>query len=163
MNIKYALAAMACGFATTALATGPQYVGTMCPIDGGVRITVETDTAANAMLIYPTPPGGGYFMAEIGPGQFVHDIQGLSVGDAVSFSFVLQNPQQYNYPPHGLVVAGECVEFERNDVTPPPPRGSPRSKPLRGSPPQRAARRLAGRAGRDDADGGDGRFSRQER
>ena len=123
MTMKYGFAASVCGFAFTAFAAGPQYDGTMCPIDGGVRIAVEVDSSATAMLIYPTPPGGGYFMTEVAPGQFVHDIQGLDVGDVVSFNFVLQNPQQYNYPPHSLNVAGECVAFERNDVTPPPPRG----------------------------------------
>ena len=51
MTMKYGFAASVCGFAFTAFAAGPQYDGTMCPIDGGVRIAVEVDSSATAMLI----------------------------------------------------------------------------------------------------------------
>jgi len=38
----------------------------------------------------------GYFMSfDAGSNMFVHQIPGLSVGDSLSFYFVIQSPQQW--------------------------------------------------------------------
>ena len=114
------LAAMVC---TTGLGATPQYHGQVCPVDSGVRIELTTDPSTTMMLIYPTPPGGGWHMTQESPGFYSYYVQGVGPGDSLSFSLILQNPQQYQFPEHQLTLETGCIEFERDDVLAPPPRG----------------------------------------
>jgi CxxC motif-containing protein (DUF1111 family) len=111
---------------TAALGATPDYSGTVCPVPEGVRIEIHTDTGVTNMLIYPTPPGNnaGWWMNQEAPGVFSHVASGVAPEDPFSFHLLIQNPTQYQYPSHELVIASDCIHFERNDVTPPPPRGS---------------------------------------
>jgi CxxC motif-containing protein (DUF1111 family) len=110
--------------AVSAQAVTPDYNGTVCPIDGGVRVEVYVEANTSFMLIFPTPPGnGGWVMNQDAPGVFSHFIPDLAAGDALAFSLILQNPQQYTYPEHHLTIEPDCATFERDDVMPPPPRG----------------------------------------
>lgn len=108
---------------TVAFAATPRYDGQVCPVDGGSLIGLDVDPSTTAVLIYPTPPGGGWYMNEVSPGRYEHFIAGLGVGDDLSFSLILQTPQQYQFPQHQLTIADDCVAFDRDDVVPPPPRG----------------------------------------
>ena len=102
----------------------PNYSGTVCPVDGGLRFEIQTDTTATNALIYPnTPVGGGYFMTQESPGVFSWFLANYGPGTNVGFSLIIQNPQQYSFPNHAFTVGETCAHFERNDVTPPPPRG----------------------------------------
>lgn len=105
------------------LGATPQYQGRVCPADGGARIEVEVDSSIDAILVYPMPSGGGWYMTEEAPGLFVHVAQGVEPGGGLSFSLILQGPQQYQFPEHQMTLASECVDFERDDVLAPPPRG----------------------------------------
>ena len=109
--------------ALAAAASTPDYSGTVCLEDGGVAIEVQTDTEATLVLVYPTPPGGGWGMSEGPNGVFRHFIPGVTEGDSLQFSLLIQNPPQYTSPTHEITVATECTPFVRDDVTPPPPRG----------------------------------------
>ncbi|MDG2423182.1 MAG: di-heme oxidoredictase family protein [Phycisphaerales bacterium] len=104
-------------------AATPDYQGTACPMEGGVLLEVEVAEDTTLMLVYPTPPGGGWTMTEEAPGRFTHLIPGLSPGDDLSFNLLIQNPVQYVFPSHDFMVGEDCTAFERDDVTPPPPRG----------------------------------------
>tara|TARA_B100001059_G_scaffold232186_1_gene269534 strand:+ start:8327 stop:11086 length:2760 start_codon:yes stop_codon:yes gene_type:complete len=117
--------AFACGLLTsgTAIAAIPEYEGQLCLVDGGARLEVMTDHDVSLVLVYPTPPGGGWMMTMESPGHFSHDLSGLSSGDDLTFNLVIQNPTQHAFPEHQLTVSPDCVTFERDDVTPPPPRG----------------------------------------
>ena len=107
------------GFAQT-----PDYSGTVCPVDDGLRFDIQTDTNVTNVLIYPNSPiGGGYFMVQDAPGQFSWLLANYGPGTEVSFSLLIQNPQQYSYPNHAFTVGETCAHFQRNDVTPPPARG----------------------------------------
>ena len=98
----------------------PDYSGTACPVPEGVRIEIHTDTDVTNMLIYPTPPGNnaGWWMNQEAPGVFSHVASGVAPEDSFSFHLLIQNPTQYQYPSHELVIASDCIHFERNDVTP---------------------------------------------
>ncbi len=116
--------ALAVAAASHAVASTPDYRGTLCPVDGGARVEVHADPSTTLMIIFPTPPGtGGWAMTQQSPGVYTHDIGSVSVGDSVSFSLLIQNPQQYTYPEHNVTLDTECTAFERDDVTPPPTRG----------------------------------------
>ncbi|MEE2906563.1 MAG: di-heme oxidoredictase family protein [Planctomycetota bacterium] len=117
------LMAAALSVSTTIHAATPDYQGTVCHVEGGARIEVSTGTDTSLMLIYPTPPGGGWHMTEEFPGLYTHLIQGLEPGDDLTFNLLLQNPHQYVFPTHDITIESDCVAFERDDVTPPPPRG----------------------------------------
>ena len=105
------------------LAATPDYQGTRCPIETGARIDLHTDSDVIHALIYPTPPGGGWYMTQERLGHFTHLIDALDIEETIEFSFVLQNPHQYTYPTHSLTLENECQPFSRDNVTPPPPRG----------------------------------------
>lgn len=107
------------------LAQTPDYRGEVCVLDGDrIRFTVETVDEATNVLLYPDPPGGGWWMERIEPGRFERT---LDVSDAaaatIRFSLLIQRPEQYAYPQHELPPGPGCRAFERDDVTPPPPRG----------------------------------------
>ena len=103
----------------------PDYQGEVCVIgDDQVRFTLETEAATTNVLLYPDPPGGGWYMEEIEPGRFSRT---LTIPDAdgrsIRFNLIIQNPAQYLYPDHEIELGPECVGFQRDDVMPPPPRG----------------------------------------
>lgn len=128
------LAVLALGSA--AAAATPDYTGTICPDQDGARIEVQTDPDTTLMVIFPTPPGsGGWGMTQEAPGLFSHVISGVSPGDSLSFSLLLQNPLQYTYPEHTATLGVSCSAFERDDVTPPPARGFRHDLELRSSEP----------------------------
>lgn len=104
-------------------AATPDYQGQICTTDEGVRLEVTTEPDVNLVLVYPTPPGGGWPMTMESPGFFSHELSGLSAGDDLVFNLVMQNPVQHAFPDHQLTISPDCVAFERDDVTPPPPRG----------------------------------------
>ena len=103
----------------------PDYQGEVCLTGADqVRFTLETEAAAVNVLLYPDRPGGGWYMDRIAPGRFVRD---LTIPDAaigtIRFNLLIQNPAQYAYPNHEVQLADGCVDFHRDDVMPPPPRG----------------------------------------
>ena len=111
----------------TAIAPGqmPNYSGTICPTEDGTRIRCELQTAANVTLIlmYPTQPNlGGLYFEEVEPGSWVREFDRQGTDD-VTFSLLIQNPQQFSFPEHTLSISEGCASFERDDVTPPHPRG----------------------------------------
>ena len=118
--------AVACLLASAmACAQTPDYQGQVCLIEEDlVRFTLETGDDAINVLLYPDPPGGGWYMDRIEPGRFVRD---MSIPDAMTesirFSLIIQNPAQYAYPDHVVHLDAGCVTFHRDDVMPPPPRG----------------------------------------
>ncbi len=101
----------------------PDYQGRICPIENGVRLEVTVSPDTTMMIVYPTPPGGGWVMNEDSPGVYSHVISGVVVGEPLTFSLLIQNPTQYVFPEHQLVIEPDCIDFQRDDVTPPPPRG----------------------------------------
>ncbi|MCH2133383.1 MAG: hypothetical protein MK116_06510 [Phycisphaerales bacterium] len=109
-----------------AAAAMPDYSGTVCSTDDGVRITLNVETDVTLAIIFPTPPGnnGGWVMTQEAPGLFSHVVTGVAPGDPFSFHLIIQNPQQYQFPEHEFLVTEDCLAFQRDDVTPPPPRGS---------------------------------------
>ncbi|MEM9374209.1 MAG: hypothetical protein AAGA55_11245, partial [Planctomycetota bacterium] len=58
------------GLAQTASAqpTKPSYSGEVCLNGSTASISVTATPNATAILIYPNPPGGGYFMTNDGSG-----------------------------------------------------------------------------------------------
>ena len=57
--------------AGNAEAQTPNYQGEVCRLDDQrVRVALETDTTVTNVLIYPTPPGGGWYLEQIEPGRF---------------------------------------------------------------------------------------------
>ena len=122
--IRMMMAGAGLAFATgVGSAATPRYSGQVCPIEDGVRVELEVEASMTAVLIYPTPPGGGWYMTPDGPGRFVHDVPGLGPGEELSFSLILQQPQQYAFPEHRVMIANDCTTFDRDDVLAPPPRG----------------------------------------
>ena len=105
------------------IAATPDYEGTVCITNDGTRLEVMTEPDVNIVLVYPTPPGGGWMMTMEAPGHFSHLLGNMSPGDELTFNLVMQNPTQYAFPEHQLVLEPDCLSFERDDVTPPPPRG----------------------------------------
>jgi CxxC motif-containing protein (DUF1111 family) len=111
--------------ASAAQAQTPDYVGEVCLLDADrVRLSVDTDQSVVSVLAYPTPPGGGWYLNQTEPGRFEREFTSDDFGAGMfSFRLVLQNPTQYSYPEHVVALSSECQAFERDDVTPPPPRG----------------------------------------
>ncbi len=103
-------------FATTAPAqTGtPGYTGEVCVDGSTVTVSVAVTPTATAVLIYPNPPGGGYFMDNDGAGNYTATFTGLSAGTQFSFHLVVQVPQQYEFPAHTLTLEQGCTAFSRN-------------------------------------------------
>ena len=112
------------GVVTAAFGQMPNYEGELCPTDDGTRLRFEvtTDPDVTLVIIYPTPPGGGWHLEQEAPGQWIREFDRQGADD-VTFNLLMQNPQQFVFPEHTLSVANGCVTFERDDVTPPHPRG----------------------------------------
>ena len=104
-----------------AYAAMPDYNGTACSTDDGVRVSVVVETDVTLMIIFPTPPGnnGGWVMTHEAPGLFTHVVPGIDPGDPFAFHLIIQNPAQYQFPEHTLLITEDCVAFTRDDVTPP--------------------------------------------
>ena len=100
--------------ATTASAqTGaPTYTGEVCFDGSGVTVSVTAAPTATAILIYPTPPGGGYYMNNDGDGNYSATFSNLNAGTDFSFRLVVQVPAQYEYPTHTLTLEEGCTPFE---------------------------------------------------
>ena len=106
-----------------ALAQTPDYQGEVCRLDDQrVRFSLQTETAVTNVLIYPTPPGGGWYLDQTEPGRFEREFT-IPSGQELTFTFLIQNPAQYSYPEHALRVDEGCVAFSRDQVMPPPIRG----------------------------------------
>lgn len=89
----------------------PTYTGEVCLSGGVTTITATATPTATAMLIYPVPPGGGYFMSDGGSGTYTHTINGLSAGTSLTFHLVIQVPQQFEFPTHTITLADGCTSF----------------------------------------------------
>ena len=90
----------------------PSYTGEVCLTGSAVTVTAEAAPTATAVLIYPTPPGGGYFMTDDGTGTFSRTFTGLTAGAQFSFHLVIQVPQQYEFSPHAFTLIPGCTSFE---------------------------------------------------
>ena len=105
------VAAVLCSSVASAQPGAPTYAGEVCLNGSSVTVTVSANPTATAVLIYPTPPGGGYFMTNDGAGNFSATFSGFSPGAAFSFRLVVQVPAQYEYPPHAFTLAPGCTPF----------------------------------------------------
>ena len=103
----------------------PDYSGQVCLIaEDRIRVSIETDESVVNALIYPLPPGGGWYLDSTGPGSFAREFTSSDFGSgSFTFRLVLQNPAQHTYPEHVLELSPGCRHFQRDDVSPPPPRG----------------------------------------
>jgi len=91
--------------------TAPTYSGEVCLNGSAVTVNVTASPTATAILIYPNPPGGGYFMTNDGSGNYSATFQGLSAGAQFSFRLVVQVPQQFEFPSHSFTLAEGCTAF----------------------------------------------------
>ncbi|MEM9065210.1 MAG: di-heme oxidoredictase family protein [Planctomycetota bacterium] len=89
----------------------PSYSGEVCFTGSTATIAVTANPTATAILIYPNPPGGGYFMTNDGAGNYSATFSGLPAGAQFSFHLVIQVPQQYEFPTHSFTVAEGCTAF----------------------------------------------------
>ncbi|MEQ8769209.1 MAG: di-heme oxidoredictase family protein [Phycisphaerales bacterium] len=105
------IAAVVCTSAAWAQPGAPSYSGEVCLNGSSVTVTVSADPTATAVLIYPTPPGGGYYMTNDGAGNFSATFTGFSSGAPFSFRLVVQVPAQYEYPAHTFTLAPGCTPF----------------------------------------------------
>ena len=103
------------GLSAAAQPTPPSYAGEVCLSGNTVTVTVTSNPTASAILIYPTPPGGGYFMDNNGSGTFSKSFTGLSAGQSFSFRLVVQAPNQFEYAPHIITLAAGCTAFSFED------------------------------------------------
>ncbi|MCA9312386.1 MAG: hypothetical protein KDA21_14325, partial [Phycisphaerales bacterium] len=90
----------------------PTYEGTLCYSGGTTTFTVTADPVATAILIYPNPPGGGYFMTNDGAGNYSWSTGALSAGSQVTFHVVIQIPGQYEFADHVMTVNAGCQDFD---------------------------------------------------
>ena len=101
----------------------PDYEGSVCRVDSQtVRYEILTDPDVQNVLLYATPPGGGWYLTQIEPGLFRRDMNS-PVGQEIRFNLLLQNPVQFSFPVHTMSVEEGCESFQRDDVMPPPIRG----------------------------------------
>mgnify|MGYP001971417441 CR=1 FL=1 len=101
----------------------PDYSGEVCRLDDQtVLLTIDTDPSVQNILVYPTPPGGGWYLDQVSTGRFQRSFQ-VPTGIEMTFALLIQNPAQYSYPEHSARVDSGCVQFGRDDVMPPPIRG----------------------------------------
>ncbi|MEO0631432.1 MAG: hypothetical protein AAFY46_12030, partial [Planctomycetota bacterium] len=98
-------------WAVSAQPTPPEYQGEVCVSGSTVTVSVTADPQATAILIYPTPPGGGYYMTDDGSGTYTASFSGVSAGSPFSFRLVVQAPNQFEYPPHSFTLEPGCVSF----------------------------------------------------
>lgn len=102
--------------ANAAAQTGaPSYTGEVCLSGSTVTVSVAATPTATNVLIYPTPPGGGYFMSDDGAGNFTATFNGLAPGTEFSFHLVVQVPGQYEFPTHTLTLEPGCTPFQSVD------------------------------------------------
>lgn len=90
----------------------PSYTGEVCLSGSSVTVSLTATPTATAVLIYPNPPGGGYFMSDDGSGNYSATFNGLSAGTSFSFHVVVQAPAQFEYPPHTITLEQGCTAFE---------------------------------------------------
>lgn len=92
----------------------PTYTGEVCLDGSAVTISVTATPIATAVLIYPNPPGGGYFMSDDGSGNYSSTFTGLTTGTEFSFHLVVQIPGQYEFPTHTFTLEQGCTAFNSN-------------------------------------------------
>ncbi len=109
------VAAVVCSTSASAQPGAPSYAGEVCLSGSSVTVTVSADPTATAVLIYPTPPGGGYFMTDDGAGNFSATFAGFSSGMQFNFRLVVQIPAQYEYPAHTITLEPGCTPFDSGD------------------------------------------------
>ena len=106
-----------------AVSQTPDYEGSVCRLDSQtVRYEISTDTDVQNVLLYATPPGGGWYLTQVEPGLFRRDMNS-PMGQEIQFNFLLQNPMQFSFPVHTMSLEEGCESFQRDDVLPPPMRG----------------------------------------
>lgn len=98
---------------TWAQAGAPGYTGEVCLNGNSVTVSVTASPTATAILIYPNPPGGGYFMTNDGAGNYSATFNGLNAGTQFSFHLVVQVPQQFEFPSHTFTLEQGCTAFSR--------------------------------------------------
>ncbi|MBO6514403.1 MAG: hypothetical protein JJ974_10605 [Phycisphaerales bacterium] len=98
---------------TTAFAQAgpPSYSGEVSFDGSTVTVNVTATPTATAILIYPNPPGGGYFMTNDGNGNYSASFNGLSEGSQFTFHLVIQIPAQYEFPPHAFSLTQGSTPF----------------------------------------------------
>lgn len=93
----------------------PTYSGEVCFDGSAATVSVTVTPTATAVLIYPNPPGGGYFMSNDGAGNYSSTFSGLSAGTDFQFHLVVQIPGQYEFPAHTFTLAAGCTAFDSED------------------------------------------------
>jgi CxxC motif-containing protein (DUF1111 family) len=113
MLIRLATAIAFCAIAATTFAQPgvPSYSGEVCLDGSRATVTVTVTPTASAVLIYPTPPGGGYFMTNDGAGNYSATFDGFSDGDTLNFHLVVQAPMQHEFPQHSFTLGSDCTAF----------------------------------------------------
>ncbi len=94
----------------------PTYTGEVCYSGSSATVSVTATPTATAVLIYPQPIGGGYFMTDDGSGTYSRTFSGLASGTDLTFEFVIQVPQQYEFEPHVVTLASGCESFTSEDA-----------------------------------------------
>ncbi|GJM17829.1 MAG: hypothetical protein DHS20C14_00420 [Phycisphaeraceae bacterium] len=124
------LTAASASAGASAQPAAPTYTGTVCLDGSDVTVTVAATPTATAVLIYPNPPGGGYFMSDDGSGNFAATFSGLSSGTQFNFHLVVQVPSQHQFPAHTLTLEQGCTSFtsDDDDDTDPGPGGLAHSR-----------------------------------
>ncbi|GEM_PF-182549 len=105
------LAAMVLSVSAMAQTGAPGYTGEVCYDGSNVTVSVTATPTATAMLIYPTPPGGGYFMDDDGSGTYSKTFSGIAPGTEFSFHLVIQIPGQYEFQPRTFTLESGCTSF----------------------------------------------------
>ncbi|MEO1583589.1 MAG: di-heme oxidoredictase family protein [Planctomycetota bacterium] len=100
-----------CAAAAGAQNNPPSYSGQVCFSGSTATVSVTASPEATAILIYPTPPGGGYFMTNDGSGTYTASFSNLAPGTQFTFHLVIQIPQQYEFQPHTVTLAAGCTDF----------------------------------------------------
>jgi len=114
-TIVFHLAVMIASSTAFAQSGAPSYTGEVCLSGSSVTVSITATPAATAVLIYPNPPGGGYFMDSDGSGNFTKTFQGLAPGTEFSFHLVIQIPAQYEFPTHTLTLEQGCIALSSDD------------------------------------------------
>jgi hypothetical protein len=105
------LAGMIATATASAQPGAPTYSGEVCLSGSTATVSVTAAPTATAILIYPNPPGGGYFMTNDGAGNYSASFSGLPAGTQFSFHLVIQIPQQYEFQTHTLTLEPGCTAF----------------------------------------------------
>lgn len=115
MRIQCLIVFIALSVLSVTATAQPTYTGEVCLNGSDVTVTVTATPTATAVLIYPNPPGGGYFMTGDGAGNYSSTFSGISAGTSFQFHLVVQIPGQYEFPAHTITLTPGCTAFNSED------------------------------------------------